>query len=49
MYGMDFCQPFQHIEELRGVKIVPFDMALRHTVLTPENFGQDVQIYYSEP
>jgi hypothetical protein len=48
VYGMDFCEPFQYIEELRGLRIVPFDMALRHEALTPENFGQDVQLYYAE-
>lgn len=46
MYGVDFCKPFQHIAELRGLRLVPFDMALKHSVITPENFGREVRLYY---
>lgn len=46
-YGVDFCKPFQHIRELRGMHIVPFDIFLKHKVITPENFGREVLLYYS--
>jgi len=47
-YGHDALERFQHIEEIRGIMLVPFDPALAEMEagITRDNLGKTVRVFY---
>lgn len=47
-YGWDALDRFQHIEELRGIMLVPFDPSLAEMEkgITRDNLGRTVLVFY---
>lgn len=47
-YGWDALDRFQHLEEVRGIMLVPFDPALAEMArgITRDNLGRTVLVFY---
>lgn len=47
-YGWDFLESFQHIPELSGIVLIPFDpgLACMEEGITRHNLGREVQLFW---